>query len=391
MSGKPLEHPCRASPRHAVPVRQGRRIVAAARSSASGAALPYSDSVLFAADHAIRSLSQLAAGPAEQLRRESDVPGKGRTSCGSRSTSWRKWPSTIRSTSSSSRPPNTFRSRTTRPSSRSAAVPAHRATHAAVGPLCRRRRSPAAADHRLPGRRQPQTAAGHFVRHPARPRNPGRRTDARAVIGLVPRHHVAARADLPASGTRLTFRVRLSDPAGPGREGAGRTHRRRIRLHRPPRVVRGVPAGRGLDRPRSDIRTARRRRTHSSGLHARANQRRAGFGWCRAMRGRVLPRDVGAADRRVASCHQALHRRAVEDDPRVRTRGRRRPVRRRRAPDDGRRADVRLDHRSGRRRMEHRRARADQTRACRRPAAPIEETLRRERLRAPGTGQVVSG
>ena len=47
--------------------------------------------------------------------------------------------------------------------------------------------------------------------------------------------------------------------------------------------------------------------------------------------------------------------------------------------------------RSGRRRMEHRRARADKARACRRPAASIEETLRRERLRAPGTGQVVSG
>ena len=47
--------------------------------------------------------------------------------------------------------------------------------------------------------------------------------------------------------------------------------------------------------------------------------------------------------------------------------------------------------RSRRRRMEHRRARADQARARRRPAASVEAALRRERLRAPGTGQVVSG
>ena len=75
------------------------------------------------------------------------------------------------------------------------------------------------------------------------------------------------------------------------------------------------------------------------------------------------------ADRRVAARHQAVHRRAVGGDSRVRARGRRRPRRRRRASDDGRRADVRVDRRSRRRRVEHRRARADQARARRRSAA----------------------
>ena len=52
-----------------------------------------------------------------------------------------------------------------------------------------------------------------------------------------------------------------------------------------------------------------------------------------------------------------------------------RPVRRRRAPDDGRRADVRVCNRSRRGRMEHRRARADQARARRRFAVSIEASV----------------
>ena len=61
-----------------------------------------------------------------------------------------------------------------------------------------------------------------------------------------------------------------------GREGARRTGRRRPRLHRSPRLVRGLPAGRRLDRPRSDVGTARGRRAHPAGVHARADERRAG-------------------------------------------------------------------------------------------------------------------
>ena len=56
---------------------------------------------------------------------------------------------------------------------------------------------------------------------------------------------------------------------------ARRPERHRSRLHRPARVVRGVSAGRGLDRPRSDLGPARGRRAHSGRLHAGAGQRRA--------------------------------------------------------------------------------------------------------------------
>ena len=45
------------------------------------------------------------------------------------------------------------------------------------------------------------------------------------------------------------------------------------------------------------------------------------IGWSRTLRGRLLPWDVGAAHRRVAARHQALHRRAVGGDPRLRPRG----------------------------------------------------------------------
>ena len=57
----------------------------------------------------------------------------------------------------------------------------------------------------------------------------------------------------------------------------------------------------------------------STRMHARANGSCARLGWRRRMQGRLRPRDVGAADRRIAACHQALHRRAVGNDPRVRT------------------------------------------------------------------------
>ena len=55
----------------------------------------------------------------------------------------------------------------------------------------------------------------------------------------------------------------LDGPAGPGRG-----------FHRPARLVRGVPARRGLDRTGSDLGSAGRRRPHPAGLHARAVGRR---------------------------------------------------------------------------------------------------------------------
>ncbi len=47
------------------------------------------------------------------------------------------------------------------------------------------------------------------------------------------------------------------------------------RFHRPPCLVRSLPAGRRLDRSRPDLRPADRRRPHTAGLHARTVERRA--------------------------------------------------------------------------------------------------------------------
>ena len=62
----------------------------------------------------------------------------------------------------------------------------------------------------------------------------------------------------------------------------------------------------GLD---PTVGTARRRRTHPAGVHAGAVQRGAGHRRRRDVRGRVRARDVGAAHRRIAARHQAVHRR----------------------------------------------------------------------------------
>ena len=65
--------------------------------------------------------------------------------------------------------------------------------------------------------------------------------------------------------------------------------------------------------------------------------------------------------------------------------------RRRRAPDHGRRADLRFDRRHGRRRVEHRRRRPDQARAGRRADPPPARAFRAGRPAALRPGQMVSG
>ena len=93
---------------------------------------------------------------------------------------------------------------------------------------------------------------------------------------LVPRHGLAAGADPAPPRARGALRVGLSDPARRRRQVARRARRARARFHRPARVGRGLPAGRRLDRPRSDLGPARRRRPHSARVHRRSRQRRAG-------------------------------------------------------------------------------------------------------------------
>ena len=164
------------------------------------------------------------------------------------------------------------------------------------------------------------------------------------------------------------------------REGARRPERHRGRLHRPARLVRGLPARRRLDRPRPDLGPAGRRRPHPARLHARALVGAAPI----ERRGRRVPR---------SSSSTTWRSRASGKSPRVtsptpkssgqaidgarRRRSTRDLARRRRAPDHGRRADLRVDRRPRRRRMEHRRARPDQARLRRRAGAAAARRIRR--------------
>ena len=141
------------------------------------------------------------------------------------------------------------------------------------------------------------------------------------------------------------------------REVARRPVRHRGRLHRPARLVRGLPARRRLDRPRSDLRPARRRRPHPARLHARARRRpRRSPARSTSARSTFAHQHVGArasAKRRASpsptptSSGRRSTRSATGSTPTC-ARGDVRLT-------HGRRADVRLDRRPRRRRVEHRR------------------------------------
>ena len=89
--------------------------------------------------------------------------------------------------------------------------------------------------------------------------------------------------------------------------------------------------------------------------------------------------------------HAAVHRGHLEKDRRRRRCGRHAPRQRRRAPQHGWRADVRVDRRHGRRRMEDGRRRSDQARLRRGSRPPPAAALRARRPAALRPGQVVPG
>jgi hypothetical protein len=109
------------------------------------------------------------------------------------------------------------------------------------------------------------------------------------------------------------------------------------------------------------------------------------------VRGRVQPRDGGHPHLRVAARHQALHRGPVGPGAAAGRAGRCPAGGRRRAPDHGRRAHLRLGRRPRRRRMEHRRPGPDQAGLRPGPGAAPARRVRAGRLPALRPGQVVPG
>ena len=172
---------------------------------------------------------------------------------------------------------------------------------------------------------------------------------------------------------------------------ARRPARHRPRLHRPARLGRGLSARRRLDRPRPDLGPPDRREPHPARRDPALPQRRADLRGRERRQCRLRLRHAGRPRRRAPAHHQALLRGGLVGARRPRPQGRRIPRRRRRPPDDGRRADLRLDRRLRGGRVEHRRRRPDEARARRHADPPPARPLRPRRLPALRPGQVVPG
>ena len=214
--------------------------------------------------------------------------------------------------------------------------------------------------------------------------------DARRRRRLVPRYGVAAGANPPPHRIAVALRLRLSHSIAAGHETARRTRRHRSRFHRPACLDRSVYPRRRLDRARRHVGIAVRRGPHSVGRDAALPFRGADHRHGRAGGSLVRLRHEREAARRAAAGDRAVLRRGVARARCARRKSRRRSFRARRAADHGRRADFRFGRRLSSGGVEHRGARAEETRPRRRADPPPARSFRAGRLAALRPRQMVS-
>ena len=192
-------------------------------------------------------------------------------------------------------------------------------------------------------------------------------------------------------GLARALRLRLPDPARSRHDRRRRAGWHQHGLHRSPCLGRGLPAGCRLDRPRRHVGPPLRRGAYPPCRHPALSIRRADFRPRRTRRGGVRLRDDGDSRGGSPAHHEALLRGGLGQDGCAGRADRRRSRRTGRAPDHGRRADLRLHRRFRIGGVERRRRGADQARPRRQADPAPAHPLRTGRHAALRPGQMVSG
>ncbi len=265
-------------------------------------------------------------------------------------------------------------------------------SRAALPSLSRRRAAHRKADHRFSVRPERAASARHQLSDPHGARHPDAGPHAGDACRLLPRFRLAPRAIAPPPRPRGAVRIGLSHPVEAGPEIARRPVRRRqdftdlhawCEVYLPGAGWVGLDPTSGLFAGEGHIPLA----CAANPTHSRADQRRA-----RRMRGPASEFEMSI--RRVVEPPRVTKPYTDDQWRAIGPAGRPHRCaaeRRRCAPHHGRRADLRLDRRHGRRGMDHSGGRPHQARLGRHADPPPARPFRARRLPAYGQGKWYPG